>query len=106
MNHLREGVDSSVGATGPNDLGRSEETKGAGQRFTKQPDHRLVIGLFSKTMETSAVIGEVNTPPLGGVSYIKRTQCAPSERCRPDAAQASRYGCSHRDAWRTGEQSP
>jgi len=106
VNHLGEGVDPGIGPAGPNDLRWGEQPKGASERFTKQPDHRLVTGLFSKSMETSAVIGEVDTPPLGGVGYIKRTQCAPSERCRPDAAQASRYGCSRRDAWRTEEQSP
>jgi hypothetical protein len=30
VNHLGEGVDPGVSATGPNDLGRDEEAKGAG----------------------------------------------------------------------------
>jgi len=97
VDDLVKGVNARIGTTGADDDRLFVQTECRGQRRAQQSDNGVVLRLIREPAESLAVIGQVEAPALRGARWIRRTQCAPSARCRPDAVQASRCACSHRD---------
>ena len=66
VNHLGERVHSGVGSSRTHDDWLLTEMKGARQGCPKKPYDRREFRLECEAVQTVAVVGKVESPPLGG----------------------------------------
>ena len=64
VDHLGEGVHTTVGATGADDLWLVDLQSG-GEGFAKDANDRGELRLIGETGKRVAVVGDVQTPTLG-----------------------------------------
>ena len=62
MDHLAEGVHASVGTSGTDEVGWVDQSQRPRQRLAQETDDRDELWLKGEAAESTAVIGEVESP--------------------------------------------